>query len=67
MSEIKKLQAQGIFEVPQVAMDSKDFGIGAQILHDINISKIKLITNSKETKRVGMIGYGLEITEYVEY
>ena len=48
-------------------MDVKDFGIGAQILHDIDISKIRLLTNSTQTKRVGMIGYGLEITEYVEY
>lgn len=67
LSELKKLQAEGISEIPQIQMDSKDFGIGAQILHDINISKIRLITNSKETKRVGMIGYGLEITEYVKY
>jgi 3,4-dihydroxy 2-butanone 4-phosphate synthase/GTP cyclohydrolase II len=48
-------------------MDVKDFGIGAQILHDIDISKIKLISNSEHGKRVGMIGYGLEITEYVTY
>jgi 3,4-dihydroxy 2-butanone 4-phosphate synthase/GTP cyclohydrolase II len=46
-------------------MDNKDFGIGAQILHDIDISKIRLVTNAEQTKRVGMIGYGLEITEYV--
>ena len=49
-------------------MDAKDFGIGAQILHDIDISRIKLLSNNSEpTKRVGMIGYGLEITEYVTY
>jgi 3,4-dihydroxy 2-butanone 4-phosphate synthase/GTP cyclohydrolase II len=48
-------------------MDNKDFGIGAQILHDIDISKIRLVTNAEQTKRVGMIGYGLEITEYVNY
>lgn len=67
LTELKRLQAEGISEIPQIQMDAKDFGIGAQILHDINISKIRLITNSKETKRVGMIGYGLEITEYVKY
>tara|TARA_A100000171_G_C2140545_1_gene155533 strand:- start:19473 stop:20621 length:1149 start_codon:yes stop_codon:yes gene_type:complete len=50
-----------------IAMDSKDFGIGAQILHDLGIHKIKLLSNSEQTKRVGMIGYGLEITEYVSY
>ncbi len=58
----------GIAKAPRIDMDSKDFGIGAQILHDLGISKIKLISNSKEkTKRVGMIGYGLEILEYVAY
>ncbi|MEL6484214.1 MAG: bifunctional 3,4-dihydroxy-2-butanone-4-phosphate synthase/GTP cyclohydrolase II, partial [Bacteroidota bacterium] len=39
----------------------------AQILHDLNISKIRLLTNSKQTPRVGMVGYGLEIVEYVNY
>ena len=48
-------------------MDSRDFGIGAQILHELGIHKIKLISNSAQTKRVGMIGYGLEITEYINY
>ena len=48
-------------------MDTRDFGIGAQILHDLDISKLRLISNSEKTKRVGMIGYGLEIVEYVKY
>ena len=49
-------------------MDEKDFGIGAQILHDLNINKIKLISNSKYSgKRVGMIGYGLEVVDYVSF
>ena len=53
---------------PVVKMDEKDFGIGAQILHDLDISKIKLISNSKYSgKRVGMIGYGLEVVEYVPF
>ncbi|WP_130735084.1 3,4-dihydroxy-2-butanone-4-phosphate synthase [Flavobacterium sp. J27] len=68
LTELKKLQEEGIIKAPQVKMDSKDFGIGAQILHDIDISRIKLLSNTTEpTKRVGMIGYGLEITEYVNY
>jgi len=67
IKELKQLQAKGINKAPQVKMDVKDFGIGAQILHDIDISKIRLLTNSGQTKRVGMIGYGLEITEYVEF
>ena len=57
-----------IAKAPRIVMDSKDFGIGAQILHDIGIQKIRLVSNSKNTKkRVGMIGYGLEITDYVNY
>jgi 3,4-dihydroxy 2-butanone 4-phosphate synthase/GTP cyclohydrolase II len=65
--ELKGLQDKGIFKAPQIKMDKKDFGIGAQILHDIDISKIRLISNNEQTKRVGMIGYGLEIDEYVGY
>jgi len=56
-----------ITKAPRISMDSRDFGIGAQILHDLGIHKIRLISNSEQTKRVGMIGYGLEITEYVTY
>jgi 3,4-dihydroxy 2-butanone 4-phosphate synthase/GTP cyclohydrolase II len=65
--ELKKLQSKGVFKAPQIKMDNKDFGIGAQILHDIDISKIRLVSNAEHTKRVGMIGYGLEIKEYVTY
>jgi len=67
LSEFKKVQGEGVTKAPKVEMDSKDFGIGAQILHDINISKIRLLTNSGQTRRVGMVGYGLEIVEYVNY
>ncbi|MFK2820929.1 3,4-dihydroxy-2-butanone-4-phosphate synthase [Flavobacteriaceae sp. LMIT009] len=56
-----------VVKAPRIDMDSKDYGIGAQILHDINISKMRLISNSQQTKRVGMIGYGLEIVDYVNY
>ncbi|GIL22957.1 MAG: riboflavin biosynthesis protein RibBA [Bacteroidota bacterium] len=45
-------------------MDNRDYGIGAQILHDLGISKLKLITNNPK-KRVGLIGYGLEIVENI--
>nr|WP_166638500.1 3,4-dihydroxy-2-butanone-4-phosphate synthase [Flavobacterium sp. 245] len=67
ISELKSLQSQGTLKAPKVIIDSKDYGIGAQILHDIDISKIRLVSNTQQTKRVGMIGYGLEITEYVSY
>lgn len=56
-----------ITKAPRVNMDARDFGIGAQILHDLNIHKLKLITNSEQKTRVGMIGYGLEIVERVNY
>jgi 3,4-dihydroxy 2-butanone 4-phosphate synthase/GTP cyclohydrolase II len=65
--ELKELQTKGEFKAPQIKMDNKDFGIGAQILHDLDISKIRLLSNTEQTKRVGMIGYGLEIKEYVKY
>ncbi|MBL4578739.1 MAG: bifunctional 3,4-dihydroxy-2-butanone-4-phosphate synthase/GTP cyclohydrolase II [Flavobacteriales bacterium] len=45
-------------------MDHRDYGIGAQILRDLGVSKIKLLTNNP-TKRVGLIGYGLEIVENI--
>ncbi len=44
--------------------DARDFGIGAQILHELGISKVKLLTNNP-IKRVGITGYGLTITENV--
>jgi len=67
LSELKELQAKGIIKAPKIDMDTKDFGVGAQILHDINISKIRLLSNSTQTKRVGIVGYGLEIVEQVGY
>ncbi|SOE20386.1 3,4-dihydroxy 2-butanone 4-phosphate synthase / GTP cyclohydrolase II [Spirosomataceae bacterium TFI 002] len=45
-------------------MDERDYGVGAQILRDLSISKIKLITNNPK-KRVGLMGYGLEIVETI--
>ena len=67
LSEFNELQKRGVYETPKIEMDTRDFGIGAQILHDLNISKVRLLTNSAQTKRVGMVGYGLEIVEYVGY
>ena len=54
-------------DTPKLPGDEKDFGIGAQILHDLGITNIRLMTNSEPEKRVGMMGYGLEITDYVTY
>ncbi|WP_408004059.1 3,4-dihydroxy-2-butanone-4-phosphate synthase [Psychroserpens sp.] len=68
LSILKENQEDGkITKAPRIEMDAKDFGIGAQILHDLNIHKLRLISNSQQTKRVGMIGYGLEIVDYVNY
>ncbi|MEK6153658.1 3,4-dihydroxy-2-butanone-4-phosphate synthase [Flavobacteriaceae bacterium 3-367] len=68
LSELKELQAKNIYKAPKINMDAKDFGVGAQILHDLNITKIRLLTNSAtRARRVGMVGYGLEIVEYVPY
>ena len=65
---LKKNQTKNkITKAPILNMDDRDFGIGAQILHDLDITNLKLITNTKETKRVGMIGYGLEISEYINF
>lgn len=69
LSELKDMQAatEGVVKAPKIQLDAKDFGIGAQILHDINVSKIKLMTNSEHGKRVGMVGYGLEIVDHVKF
>ena len=64
-----KLQQEGLDTVEAnlqlgFDMDNRDYGIGAQILHDLGISKIRLITNNPK-KRIGLMGYGLEIVENV--
>jgi len=64
-----KLQEEGLDTVEAnlqlgFDMDNRDYGIGAQILHDLGISKIRLITNNPK-KRVGLMGYGLEIVENI--
>ena len=48
-------------------IDFRDFGIGAQILHEIGISKINLLTNSRQKPRIGLSGYGLSIENYSKY
>ncbi|WP_424963825.1 bifunctional 3,4-dihydroxy-2-butanone-4-phosphate synthase/GTP cyclohydrolase II [Ekhidna sp.] len=44
--------------------DQRDYGVGAQILRKLGISKLRLITNNPK-KRVGLMGYGLEIVENI--
>ena len=67
LSELKARQKEGEVKAPPIQMDQRDFGIGAQILHDLGIHKINLLSNSTQQKRVGMIGYGLEILDYITY
>jgi len=68
LSFLKEHQASNkIIKAPKINMDNRDFGIGAQILHDLNIHKMLIISNTEQTKRVGLIGYGLEIVDYVRY
>jgi 3,4-dihydroxy 2-butanone 4-phosphate synthase/GTP cyclohydrolase II len=45
-------------------MDERDYGVGAQIIRDLGVRKLKLMTNNP-TKRAGLIGYGLEIVENI--
>jgi 3,4-dihydroxy 2-butanone 4-phosphate synthase/GTP cyclohydrolase II len=45
-------------------MDERDYGVGAQILRDLGVHKMKLMTNNP-TKRAGLIGYGLEVVENI--
>ncbi|HRH68990.1 MAG: bifunctional 3,4-dihydroxy-2-butanone-4-phosphate synthase/GTP cyclohydrolase II [Flavobacteriales bacterium] len=45
-------------------MDPRDYGVGAQILHDLGVRKMRLLTNNPR-KRTGLVGYGLEIVENV--
>ena len=52
-------------EKPKI--DFRDFGIGAQILHEIGVSKINLLTNSRQKPRIGLSGYGLSIENYSKY
>lgn len=64
-----KLQEEGLDTVDAniklgFKMDQRDYGVGAQILRDLGVTKLKLISNNP-TKRVGLIGYGLEIVESV--
>ncbi|MBT8316153.1 MAG: 3,4-dihydroxy-2-butanone-4-phosphate synthase [Lutibacter sp.] len=68
LSLLKEAQKEIANKVPNIKPDDKDFGIGAQILHDLEINKLRVLSNSPSvTKRIGMTGYGLEIVEYLNY
>ena len=64
-----KLQEEGMDTVQAnielgFDMDNRDYGVGAQILRDLGVSKLKLISNNPK-KRAGLIGYGLEIVDNI--
>lgn len=64
-----KLQEEGMDTVQAnlalgLPSDSRDYGVGAQILRNLEVSKLRLISNNPQ-KRVGLLGYGLEIVEQV--
>lgn len=71
MNKLKayKLQEQGADTVEAnlmlgFDMDARDYGVGAQILHDLGVRKMRLLTNNPR-KRTGLVGYGLEIVENI--
>jgi 3,4-dihydroxy 2-butanone 4-phosphate synthase/GTP cyclohydrolase II len=64
-----KLQEQGKDTVQAnlelgFKMDERDYGVGAQILRDLGVKKMRLLTNNPK-KRAGLVGYGLEVIENV--
>lgn len=66
LADYKTLLEEGRLEAFDLhsAMGKKDFGVGAQILRDLGIRKLRLLTNHPR-RRLGLIGYGLEIIENV--
>ena len=68
IEKFKGMQQKGeVDKAPPIIMDSRDFGIGAQILHDLKIKNLNLIINSNKMPRVGITGYGIKIVGYVNY
>ena len=64
-----RLQEQGLDTVEAnielgFQADQRDYGVGAQILRDLNVQKMRLLSNNPK-KRVGLVGYGLEIVENI--
>ena len=62
--EFHKASRESPDSLKALKSDSRDYGIGAQILRALGLSKIRLITNSP-AKKIGLKGYGLSIAETV--
>ena len=68
ISALQEMQAKGTLDkAPPMKMDARDYGIGAQILHDLNIKKLCVISNSEQQRRIGITGYGITIEGYKSY
>ena len=68
ISALQEMQAKGTLDkAPPMKMDVRDYGIGAQILHDLNIKKLCVISNSEQQRRIGIKGYGITIEGYKSY
>ena len=66
-SQVKKFKEKDSEYNSKVTHEqAKEFGVGAQILKDLGIKNINLITTNKETEFVGLAGFGLDVVEKVE-
>jgi 3,4-dihydroxy 2-butanone 4-phosphate synthase/GTP cyclohydrolase II len=67
LSMLKNIRERALAETPdEDKVEQRDFGIGAQILSELGLKRIRLLTNS-HTRRVAIDGYGLEIVESVSF
>lgn len=66
VAQFKGAQARAHYGNPAVKMDQKDYGIGAQIIHELGIQKLKLITRRPQ-KRIGIEGYGIRVVGSVSF
>ncbi len=65
LKSMELIQGETIQDQQSMEKEQRDFGVGAQILRDLGITKMKLITNNPK-RRIGLIGYGLEVVEYID-
>ena len=64
VKSLGKTESQITLEKEREGLNRKDYGTGAQIIRDLGISKIRLMTNNP-SKKLGLSGYGLEVVENV--
>ena len=66
ISKLKENQKKGICGNPEIKPDELDYGIGAQIIYNLGVRNLKLIT-LRPIKRIGIEGYGLKIVDNVGF